>query len=311
MTKEEKDLKNLQLRQLQSLDLDTKIMKTKARIREFIYELDGKVYVSYSGGKDSECLLHLVRQEFPDVIAVYCDTGLEYPELKEFVKTHSNIKILKPEMNFTQVIEKYGFPVISKEVSLLIEYAKKGSSWALYKLQGKNNDGTDSPFKSRYIKFAYLKDAPFKISDKCCTIMKKNPFKKFEKESGLSAIIGTMTEESAMRKDAWIKNGCNAFNSKRIISQPLSFWTEQDILRYIYIYNIKIASVYGDLIEENGKLRFTKCQRTGCAWCPLSAHLDKNPNRFQRMKETHPQIYDYCINKLGLKEVLDYIDVKY
>lgn len=308
----ERKLKEMQLKQLQALDLDTKIMKTKARIREFYNELGGKVYVSYSGGKDSQTLLHLVRQEFPDVVAVYCDTGLEYPELKELVKRQENVIILKPDMNFTEVIEKYGFPVISKEVSLLIKYARKGSGWAINKLQGKNNDGSESEYKKQYIKYTYLKDAPFKISDECCSVMKKKPFKKFEKDNGLYPFIGTLAEESSIRKNSWIKNGCNAFESKRIVSQPLSFWTEQDILKYIQKYNLEVSSVYGELIEDDkGKLHFNKCQRTGCVWCPISAHLDKSPNRFERLKETHPNLYNYCMNNLNMKEVLDFINVKY
>ena len=99
---------------------------------------------------------------------------------------------------------------------------------------------------------------------------------------------------------------------RRPLSQPLSFWTEQDILNYIKSNNLKVASVYGNLIEdEKGKLSFDGCQRTGCMFCALGVHLEKGKNRFEKMKETHPKIYDYCINKLGLKEVLDFIGVKY
>lgn len=311
MTKEERKIREYQLKQLQVLPLDVKIAKTKQRIREFYNELGGKVYVSFSGGKDSTVLLHLVRQEFPNVIAVYCDTGLEYPELKEFVKKQENIKIIKPKMSFIDVIKKVGFPVISKEVSLLIEYAKKGSKWALYKIEGKNNKGEDDKFKNQYKKYKFLIDSPFKISDKCCYIMKKEPFKIFEKETDLHPILGIMTEESNMRKDSWIKNGCNAFNSDRILSQPLSFWKEQDILQYIKENKLEVASVYGEIVKDGDKLKFTKAQRTGCVFCALGVHMDKNPNRFERMKETHPKLYEYCLNKIGLKEVLDFIGVKY
>lgn len=311
MTKEERKLKEMQLKQLQALPLEIKIEKTKQRIREFYNELGGKVYISYSGGKDSTVLLDIVRSLYPNVLAVYSDTGLEYPELKNFVKKQSNVEIIRPKLTFDKVIDKVGFPVISKEVSLLVYYAKKGSKWALYKLEGKDNKGNDDKFKHQYMKYKYLVDSPFKISDKCCYVMKKEPFKRFERERELSPIIGTMAEESNMRKDSWIKNGCNAFNSDRVSSQPLAFWTEQDILRYIKENNLEVASVYGELIEENGKLKFSKAQRTGCMWCPIGVHLDKGKNRFERMKETHPQIYDYCINKLGLNKVLDYVGIKY
>ncbi len=301
----------IQLKQLQALPLDIKIEKTKARIREFYYTLGGKVYVSFSGGKDSTVLLHLVRQEFPDVVAIYCDTGLEYPELKDFVKAQRNVEIIKPKLSFLEVIEKVGFPVVSKEVSLMIEYGRKGSEWALNKIEGKNKKGEEDAYRQQYKKYKHLLNAPFRISDKCCAIMKKEPFKRIEKERGIFPFIGTTTEESAMRKNAWLKNGCNAFESKRVSSQPISFWKEQDILKYIKDFNLEVASVYGKLIEDvKGKLSFDGCQRTGCMFCPLGSHLDKKPNRFQRMKETHPQIWEYCMNKIGLKEVLEFLGVE-
>ena len=313
MTKEERQVRTNQLIQLQALPLDIKILKTRQRIREFYNELGGKVYVSFSGGKDSTILLDLVRKEFPNVIAVYCDTGLEYPELKEFVKKQTNVVIIKPKKTFVQVIEEYGFPVISKDVSMVIEYAKKGKPWAINRLKGLEADGSfrEDSFKKRYKKYYYLIDSPFKISSKCCDIMKKRPFKLYEKENKVSPIVGTVAEESKFRRDAWIKNGCNAFDSKRNISQPLSFWTEQDVLTYIKDNNLEIASVYGELEEVKEKLKFSGCQRTGCMFCALGVHLEKGKNRFEKMKETHPKIYDYCINKLGLKEVLDFIGVKY
>src|SRR5699024_1335912 len=105
--------------------------------------------------------------------------------------------------------------------------------------------------------------------------------------------------------------GCNAFEKKRPTSQPMSFWTEQDILQYIVENNLEYASVYGNTVLENGKFKTTGLDRTGCMFCMFGCHLEKSPNRFQRMKETHPKQYDYCMNNLGLKDVLDYIGVDY
>lgn len=112
--------------QLQGLPLNLKIRMTKDRIRQWIqtYGEDG-VYVSFSGGKDSTVLLHLVREEYPNVKAVFVDTGLEYPEIRQFVKTFDNVDWIKPKMNFKAVIQKYGYPFISKEVSECVYGARK------------------------------------------------------------------------------------------------------------------------------------------------------------------------------------------
>lgn len=115
-----------ELKQMQLLPLHAKVRMTIQRIRGWIdeYGEDG-VYVSFSGGKDSTVLLDLVRQDYPNVRAVFFDTGLEYPEIREFVKSYDNVDWIKPNMNFREIIDKYGYPMISKEVSECIYEAKK------------------------------------------------------------------------------------------------------------------------------------------------------------------------------------------
>ncbi len=108
-------MKRWQLKQRQSLPLEVKEKLTNHRIREFYKYMNGNVYISFSGGKDSTVLLNLIRKQFPHVPAVYVDTGLEYPEIRNFVKTINNVVWLKPQMNFRDVITNYGYPVISKE----------------------------------------------------------------------------------------------------------------------------------------------------------------------------------------------------
>ena len=114
------------LKELQQYPLDLKISLTKARIREWINKFGTEgVYISFSGGKDSTVLLDIVRGLYPEIEAVFVDVPTQYPELKEFVKTFDNVTILKPKINFTQVCKKYGFPLISKEVSESVEGARK------------------------------------------------------------------------------------------------------------------------------------------------------------------------------------------
>ena len=306
-----------ELKTLQSYPLKDKIVITKLRIREWYTHWNGKVYVSFSGGKDSTVLLDIARQVYPDIEAVFVDTGLEYPELKEFVKTIPNVTIVKPQMSFREVIEKYGYPIISKEVSNVVEGARSNpNSVRAKRLMGelKNKDGDRSIFNCE--KYKYLLGAPFKCSDKCCSIMKKAPAKLFNKESGKMPILGLMANESQKRHRDYLKTGCNAFDKKEPQSQPMGFWTEQDVLRYLKEYKIPYASVYGGIIEKDGKLTTTGAKRTGCMFCGFGAHLEKEPNRFQQMKQTHPKIYEYCMRKwedggLGMDEVLNFIKIKH
>ena len=306
-----------ELKMLQALPLDAKILKTQQRIREWYYAWDGMVYVSFSGGKDSTVLLDLVRELYPDVPAVFLDTGLEYPEIKEFVKSKENVTILRPKMSFRQVIEKYGYPVVSKEVASSVAYAKKGKRWAINQFEGSTSNGDFSRFKTdRYVRWKYLVDAPFKISDQCCAIMKKSPNKHYAKETGRKQFVGTMTEESVLREQNWLKNGCNSFDQKEPQSRPMSFWTEQDVLEYIVTKKLPYASVYGEIKKKGREYYTTGAERTGCVFCAFGAHLEKEPNRFQRLRLIHPKLFEYCMKPwdeggLGMKEVLDYIGIEY
>ena len=301
-----------QLQQMMTLPLEVKIQKTKQRIREWYDYYDGDVYISFSGGKDSTVLLHLAREVYPDIKAVFVDTGLEYPEVREFVKTIDNVDWIKPKMHFKDIIEKYGFPVISKEQSQFIHQYRTAKSEKTKHTRIHGNKWGMGKISKKWL---YMLDAPFKVSDKCCDKMKKEPFKRYEKESGLHPIIGVMASESSKRVQDYLKTGCNAFEAKRPLSKPIAFWNEQDILQYILNNKLNYADCYGDILEkENGELYLSKCDRTGCMFCMYGCHLEgKNGelNRFQRMKETHPKLYDYCINKLGCGKVLDYINVPY
>lgn len=223
------------LKQMQSLPLEAKIEMTKRRIREWYDHYDGMVYVSFSGGKDSTVLKHIVDSMYDDVPAVFVNTGLEYPEIQKFVHEikegkygcfNSDVVIVRPEMMFADVIQKYGYPVIGKRVAHYIEYYRKGSQWAINMMNG-NNGKTGEPCgysQERYGKWKFVAESDFKVSDKCCDIMKKKPLHAYKKQTKRKPILGSMAYESKQREDGWIKTGCNAFDSKDPISKPLSFW---------------------------------------------------------------------------------------
>ena len=300
-----------ELRMLQNLPLVIKIAKSKLRIQEWIdfYGVDD-CYISFSGGKDSLVMLHLIKSmDIHDRIpVVFVDNGLEYPEIKAFVKkVYPNVKILRPKLSFKQVIEKYGYPVVSKEQSQYLEDIQKGTE----RLKKRRYEGYNGQFKLSK-KYYYLADAPFKISNKCCHAMKREPIRKYEKETGRVPFLAIMASESLLRQNIYLKTGCNDYDSKRPRCYPLGFWTDQDIYQYILENNLEICSIYGDIVkDENGKLKPTGCTRSGCIWCCFGVQYDEKPNRFQRLKITHPQIHDYCMNKLGLKQVLEYMGEPY
>lgn len=295
-----------ELKQMQSLPLDVKILKTKARIKEWVdYYGEDNVYISFSGGKDSTVLLDIARQEYPNMKAVFVNTGLEYPEIQSFVRTFDNVEILRPSMRFDEVIKKYGYPFISKEVAGVIFYSRQNKRYAINALNGKNAKGKEDYYKQQmYSKWKPLIDVDFVIGNGCCGIMKERPIERYAK----TQLLATMADESQRREKAWYKTGCNAWQQGK--SKPMSFWTEQDVLEYIKSRNLPIASVYGEIVEcaytDNnqitfegcGKLKCTGCKRTGCIFCGFGAHLDKkdgNETRFERLKRTHPKQYDYCM----------------
>lgn len=311
---------------------------TQERIRGWVNEFgeDG-VYVSFSGGKDSTVLLHIVRSMYPNVKAVFVDTGLEFDSVR-IHGTKAADEVLRPGMSFVQVITKYGYPIISKELSLKVAETRKcPNGYASKSFNGQRNKQYDLS------KYKYLLDAPFRISHKCCDVMKKNPSKRYEHKTGNKPFLGTMADESRLRKTKWLQFGCNAFEEKRPTSQPLSFWTEQDILTYIHTYGLDIADVYGDiaytdndglyysnpLFTDGMKLTTSGAKRTGCVFCMFG--ITQDTERFLRLKEVEPKKYDYVMrggkfdeqglwiphNGLGYKFVIDWInehgnlDIKY
>lgn len=306
------------LAELQALPLDRKIQITQTRIIEWAlhYGWDN-VYISFSGGKDSTVLLDIARQVNPAIHAVYINTGLEYPEVRQFALSLPDVEEIRPlygqagklygkkstdVMTFRDVVRIYGYPILTKEISATIAHTRnapdgkcgermRGEYMSSAAKSGKNNMWD-------YSKYLPVLDLPIRISDRCCMVSKERPAHRYKTRTGRRPIAATMTAESMRRRLNWLKQGCNAFDGTHPISNPMSFWTEQDVLQYIKRYNLRYASVYGEIVqdEKSGELRCTGCDRTGCIFCAYGAHREtEKRSRFRRLAKSHPKLYEHCI----------------
>lgn len=301
-----------------SLPLEEKIKWAKQVIVEYWCEMHEKngnkgVYISFSGGKDSQVLLHLVRSIFPNVPAVFADTKLEFPEIRKHVKTFENVIWLKPTKMYKDVVKDEGFAVGSKKIARMISDLQNPTptnenSRRLYST-GVKMDGSMSKSFKLPAKWLKLENAPFKVSGKCCDYFKKEPFRIYEQETGKVPFVGTTAEESAMRRMSYMQTGCNSFGENPK-SRPLSIWTEKDIWDYSILHNFKFCEVYYDRTLDNG-LKVKGESRTGCVTCLFGITEEKGENRIQRLAKTHPKMHDYFVNETGIKEVLNYIKVPY
>jgi 3'-phosphoadenosine 5'-phosphosulfate sulfotransferase (PAPS reductase)/FAD synthetase len=306
--KDETNKKILEYYERAKLPLSQKIKMSKERIRDFYEQFEGNVIISFSGGKDSTVLVDLICSMYPEVELVFSNTGLEYPEIISFVKWTSkyrNVKIVRPKKNFKWVLENYGYPVISKIVSDKLEVLQnptdKNENLRRLYLMGIKSDGTKTKSERSILnkKYHYLIGAPFKISGRCCNFIKKQPLNDYQNITCSGIFLGMTYSEGYNRRQAMSRQPCNNYDKKR--SNPLSFWTDRDIWEYIKYRKIEISNIY--------KGSFYK--RTGCMFCMFGVEMEINPNRFQKMYLTHRKHWDFCINTLGIGDILNYIGVPY
>ena len=269
-----------ELKERQKWTLNQKIDHSLGVIDQFISRLDGKVYVGFSGGKDSTVLLDLCRVIKPDIKAVFCNTGNEYPDIVKFVrelkdKEGYNIEIIYPGLKPREVFDKYGFPLVSKSTSAIIGKVRRNPNGKVFENFVVKRE---SIFKLAE-KWMFLIDEKFDVSEKCCYQLKKKPFHEYHLNSGLFPISGEMASESIQRQMKYLQaGGCNQFGDITI-SKPLSIWLEEDIWAYIKERNLKIADIY----HKGAK-------RTGCMFCMYGAHF-KDDNRLDLCYNLYPKMY--------------------
>lgn len=302
-----------------SLDMPTIEAYSIESIREahdHAVSLGMELCLSDSGGKDSGVLRRLMEKSGIPFHSVVSNTGLEYPEVIALA-IRRGATVVRPKKSFLQVLEDHGYPVISKKTAMMIRKIRSPKAIAsrnLY-LNGVTSDGRECRSYILAKRWRFLIDAPFKISDRCCDIIKKQPLVNYCKKNNYLSVIGVTAEESEFRRIGWLNNGCNSFNQKLIQSRPIMVWSEQQILQYCLDENIEIASVYGDIIQVDlfGHLSTSKLRRTGCIYCMFGIYEEakKGKHRFDELLESHPKLWDVAINKLKIGMVLDFIGIKY
>lgn len=287
------------LRERQAYPLEQKVELSLTKIKEWHEHWDGMVYTAFSGGKDSTVLRHLVKKMYPGVPDVFNDTGLEYPEIRKFAKSMPEVVFLKPRRTFRDVITHFGYPVANKEVAQKVYEARTTKS---DKLRNMRLSGGGGGYMGGKIpaKWMFLVDAPFPVSHHCCNVLKKYPAKSYENHTGRKPMLGTMINDSQFRRQSYIRNGCSAYNLSRPRSTPIAFWTDDDIWKYIEQESVPYCEIYNSGIRN-----------TGCVFCAFGVHVESEPNKFQRLKVTHQKLWEYCIKKLNMGEVLDYVGVPY
>ena len=279
---------------LREMNLESKIIQTKFLIEQAVTEFGlDKVYISYSGGKDSTVLSHIAKTMYPDILHIFANTTNEYPETIEHIRweieeNKTNIVSVIPKdgngeiWTFKKVVERYGYPMFSKRVSNAIRTYQ-------HALSSTTKQHSLDYIERNFKKYGVYKDLP--ISDKCCDKLKKEPIRRKARELGMKcAILGILASESYQREKDWLEYGCNVFYKRQDNqSRPLSFWNDEDILEYIEKYKVRIPALY-----EKGY------SRNGCMYCGFGVHLEENgSNRFQRLKCTHPKQYEYFLKNFG------------
>lgn len=328
---------------------DFKIRYAEIRAREFVDECNRRElnYHVSVGGLDS-ITLYLFLQS----IGIYAHgISVSYLEDSSIQRVHKQLGIerlksaIKPDgthWNKAQIIQEFGFPVLSKEIAAKIETLANpteqnktvrhaivtGETGAYGGYQKNSRMKLSQKWLQKFAGYANEEEgtqydiAPFKVSAKCCYYLKEKPCDDWGKEHNSVPFLGLMASEGGRRAKSLMLNGCNYFGKSTIRSAPFAIFSRQDILQLALDLNVPVPAIYGEIVkDESGLLRTTKAQRTGCSMCGFGIHLEKRPHRFDQLKERNPKewqywMYECCTDektgeKYGWARVLDYIGIGY
>lgn len=240
--------------------------------------------ISFSGGKDSTVLHHLIDMALPEnkIPRVYADTGIELGMIRNFVldlqKHDDRIQIIKPSTPIKPMLERDGYPFKSKKhAALVATYQKYKTTEGRAGIQHYlhiNTDGINWASQNScpaILKYQFTPEFQMKISDLCCKRMKEEPLDKWQKENNKPyAIIGIMASEAGRRMNA----KCLAFRAKKFKAfQPLAPMTKEWEDWFIEEYKINICDIYKPPYNF---------YRTGCKGCPFAVNLQQELDTLEK-----------------------------
>mgnify|MGYP003373766292 FL=1 len=340
--KENKKRKKAQMTAMQALPYNVKVKRAELRAIEYIEKLDDmglNAHVSV-GGLDSIVLLLFLRKIGIDVPAI----SVSSLEDKSIQAVHKDLGVIRLQSGKpkTQILQEYGFPVISKKIAGRIETLQRpteknktvrhaiitGECGA----QGHYAKNSRMKLPQKWLELfagyenenegANYKIAPFKVSNKCCLYMKEKPCDKWAKEHNSRPFLGLMASEGGQREDALVEHGCNYFGKGVIRSAPFAPFLRQDLLQLAIDLDAPVPDIYGEIARKpDGTLYTTKAQRTGCSMCGFGIHMEKRPHRFDQLRERNLKEWEFWMyrcctdpatgEKYGWGRVLDYIGVEW